>query len=811
MFWRLWRSSARLALRDLAGSRTRAMFIACAMAISIASVTGLTGAAETARQLLGRNSRIWLAGDLAADTTEPIAEGQIAALNARRAGGIEWTMVTWVLTSASSTAAPDPVLLAAKAVDPAIYPFYGETTLSPPGRLAQALRPDTVVVSNRVAENLHVGIGSLIRIGGKPFTVTALIAAEPERSNGMLGWGPRCILSREGFERLAANGSSRTNRILLRLPSAADMHAERRWLQALVPEGRVFDYREAAAPEVARMELVISFAGITAFLGFALGAVGVATAARLNLEQRIETLARLRILGARTWQMAAVFLVETAAMLIAGLAIGIPLGWAMRSAILSFAGNYLVLPHASGWDAATILETAVSAAIILAPILAGPVASLRRLRPLAVLRGDHAGAKSELSISTPLALLACAAAAGIAHRLIQDWKPALVLASSVALSVALAAALGVAFLGLVRRSLAAFRRMPAWKHALIGLCRASGQTMTPVVCVALGVMVIAGTFQSADAVARTVTAALPYPRTNLLVVDFEESQGPEVRQFLEQQPGVENIETLTQAWLRVASMDGRPVEDARYLVRCASAPAGGVSIAADLASHLGVRKGSALEFETHSGTLRARVTAVHHPSPEERFWYTFVLDCQGLPRSSLAEVAAVRIRADSVEAVQRALNARYPTLASITAGELRSTIDAVTADALAMLRLLNWMAAAGGLMILVAVVAASRSVRSREIAIFSALGASRRAIVKIYSLEFAVLGAVSGAIGASLGIALNGLVLTLLFHRPQMPVSWTSIAGSVLLTPVLTLAAAWLPLVRLLGRKPFVLLREDCL
>jgi predicted lysophospholipase L1 biosynthesis ABC-type transport system permease subunit len=83
-------------------------------------------------------------------------------------------------------------------------------------------------------------------------------------------------------------------------------------------------------------------------------------------------------------------------------------------------------------------------------------------------------------------------------------------------------------------------------------------------------------------------------------------------------------------------------------------------------------------------------------------------------------------------------------------------------------------------------------------------------MVKIYSLEFAVPGAVSGAIGAALGIALNGLILTLMFHRPQLPVSWTPIAGSLLLTPVLTLAAAWLPLARLLQRKPFALLRQDC-
>ena len=254
-------------------------------------------------------------------------------------------MVTWVLTVAASDQSPDPVLIAVKAIDPAVYPFYGATSLYPRRSLADALRPGTVVVSDRVIDQLHVNVGGHIRIGAKEFIIAGVILAEPERTNGILHWGPRCILSRSAFERIAGEPQATPGRIAssFACPAAPVVKNARPRLQSLFPEGRVYDYRDAAAPEVARIELVISFVSLVAFLAFALGAIGVASAVRLSLEQRIETLAIIRILGARSSQMASFFIFETAALLAGGLALGIPLGWGMRLSLLSLVGRYLIL------------------------------------------------------------------------------------------------------------------------------------------------------------------------------------------------------------------------------------------------------------------------------------------------------------------------------------------------------------------------------------------------------------------------------------------------------------------------------------
>lgn len=821
MAWSFWRIPVRLAWRDLRGSRLRAAFIVCAMAISIATVAGVYGAAAVARKSLGRDSRVWLAGDLAVDTTEPISDDQIAALNQIRREGIDWTIVTSTLTVGASHQSPDPVLIEVKAVDPAVYPFYGAATLGaagdPPGTLAAALGPDRVVVSNHTLERLHVKVGDRITIAAKPFFISAVIAAEPERFSGVFNWGPKCMLSRTAFQRIAASaaGNTVTNRILLRLPPRSITKDLRRRLQGLVPEGRVFDYREAAAPEVARIELVISFVSIEAFLALALGAVGVATAVRLNLEQRIEWLAILRITGAQSSQMASLFLVETAAMLGGGLALGLPLGWVVKGSLMSLAARYLVLPHSAFWDGGAILPSALAAAAITAPVLAGPADALRRLSPLAVLRRDVSETRPfdwrTVWMFAAAVAIALVAAGGIAYGMIQAWKPALFLVAALTASAGIAWAISAGAVRSVRSSIHRWRRAPILKHALVGLCRSGNRSLIPLVCVALGAMTITASFQSSAAVIQAVSAALPYSGANLLVVDFEDSYREQVRAFLVQQPGVEKVEMLTQTWLRIARVNGVAIEDSRYLGRCTSdpMPGAGTILADDLAGRIGAHVGSDLEFETREGILRTAVSAIRHPLPQERFWFTFLVECRGLPQSSLIQAAAVSVRPIAINSVRNAINRRFPTLGTITAQEIESTIRGVTDDAMILVRLITWSAAVGGLLILIAVVATSRTARSREIAILIALGAQRRVIFKIYSLEFAALGILAGLIGNVLGCGLNSVILTALFHHIEVAFSWRAAAASILASPLLVWCAGWLPTFRLLREKPLAILRRE--
>ena len=405
--------------------------------------------------------------------------------------------------------------------------------------------------------------------------------------------------------------------------------------------------------------------------------------------------------------------------------------------------------------------------------------------------------------------ISCVAAAVIAYRMIETWKPALFVAGALAESAGLTWAIAMGAVRYLRYWISLPRRAPILKHALIGLCRSGSRPLILTVCVALGVMMIAATLESSGAVMLLVSATLPYADKNLLIANFNDSHRETVRRFLEQQPGVEAVDMLTETWLRVARVNGTPVEDSRYLVQCAATPTTGAVIADDLASRLGAGAGSDLEFEMRDGTVHTTVSAIHHPRPAEKFWFTLSVDCSALPRSSLVQTAAIRVRPDRIQAVRSAVNTQFPTLATITSEEIESTIRGVTEDAMTLLRAVTWSVVVGGLLILISIVAASRAARSREIAILAALGATRWKIIRIYSLEFAVLGAFSGAIGGLLACCFRAVILIALFDHTEVAISWRVLAGTTLVSPLLTLAAGWLPTYQLLGYKPLEALRHE--
>ncbi len=484
----------KLAWRDLRLSRARCVFIIAAMAAGMASMGGVRSAAGIARNALHRESRAWLGGDLAVTTGNSLDEEQLEALGRMRQTGIEWTLVATAATMASSDESPDASLLVVKAVDPAVYPFYGAVGVKPQQTLAAALGPDRVVVSEDVLSRFHVGPGGTLRIGGQRFRISAVIQSEPDRFGGITALGTRCILSREGYERsgIARSGNSTRLRVLLRLPPAADWMAVRAQLQEWFPEADVSDYREANRDAVSTLETAASFLSVTTLLAFALGAMGVGVAVRQHAEQRIPTLAIMKILGARSFRLGALFAAQVGYLMAAACIVGLPLAWAIRTTVLSAASHYVSLPAAAGWDFTSMLETVAAGAVAAGAVLVQPAILVRRLKPATILRRDFEPAPPEGAGFLFGFAAACAALGVLGLRLLGSWTLALFLV------LALAACVAAAF-GLAHGSLAALRRWfipralagaPRIRQGLANLYRPGHRAASLIVSLSAGMMML---------------------------------------------------------------------------------------------------------------------------------------------------------------------------------------------------------------------------------------------------------------------------------------------------------------------------------
>ncbi len=121
-------------------SRGKFFFVVLSVAIGVAALTGVRGFSSSFRAALLDRARSIMAADLSARMFQQPTPEEQKGLDAIEAESIQITPVTELLSMASSAKTLDPLLVSLKAVDPAMYPFYGEVELEPAGSLKDALK-----------------------------------------------------------------------------------------------------------------------------------------------------------------------------------------------------------------------------------------------------------------------------------------------------------------------------------------------------------------------------------------------------------------------------------------------------------------------------------------------------------------------------------------------------------------------------------------------------------------------------------------------------------------------------------------------
>ena len=616
----------------------------------------------------------------------------------------------------------------------------------------------------------------------------------------------RCILSREAFARLGLenSGNSIRNRILLRM---TDVAPGKRILEGLFPGGAIRDYRAGYRQQT---EAAISFLSLTAFLCLVLGATGVAITVREQAEQNLVAFTVMKILGARSSQIAAVFALQIGLMIAAAFALGIPLGMFMRTSVLALAGKYLVLPPARTGQWGVLFETAAAALIAMAPVLIQPMMLIRNVRPSRVLRRDVETQSSgifDTSSGRAVAAATFLLFSILAHFVLESWISAFALIATLTAGLGLAWTVATAALSLLGRRKFTTARI---RYAMSALTRPGNRSRILVVALSTSLALMISTLVSSGAVIGKIFEVLRYQKSSLYIARFNDSHIEGLRAFLARQPGIGKIDMITEARVHLQRVDDGENFDLPYLVVCdPDAAPGTLTMADDVARQFRAHIGSHLQIEARDQIMDARVSVIRTMTATESISSKLRVDCGSLDRRTLFHQAVVSIEPDRIAAVRRALVVEYPTFAIITSDDVSKTVKEIGDDAMAVTRVIAWFAIGAGLAVLTAVVAASRRTRLREIGILSALGATRSVIRAMYTLEFAAIGALSAAIASVLACGFTTVMLSLLFHRLEVDIEWRPIVLAGGIAVVLAIGGGWLPALGLLSPKPLEIMRRE--
>ena len=843
-----WKTALRIAWRELRASRSRFLFVVLAVAVGVGSLTGVRGFSRTFRRMLLSEARTLMAGDMTLRVFAMPSPEQQTVFDDLARRGVRRTWITETVTMASSASTSDPLLISVKAVDPAAYPYYGQVKLNPPQSLGQALDANSVVVSDDLLLRLNAHVGDTLRIGGQDFRIAAVVTGEPDRMTGSLNVGPRVMVTRAGLDRtgLISVGSRAAERYLFALPrqGGPDVGEVRGILKQAFPEATIADYRETHPIITRGLERATTFLSLIALIALVIGAMGVASAMHGHLQQKLDSIAVMKCIGARSNEVIRIYVAQTLMLGLGGGLIGVIFGVAVASAFPGFIAKYFQIDVTAYWDAWPAVQGIAVACLITLLFTVPPLLGIREIRPALIFRRSvDAEAKPRPAWAARIAILLGTGA--VAATLTEgDWRMVLRTAGfftgGLAIGIGLLSLVGWLALRAFRQGL---RRVGAHlpsvvRHGIANLYRPGNQAQTAVVALGVGVMFTLTVYLVQGALVNQIRGSAPPGMPNVFLLDIPANQRQALSQLIQAQPGVKEAPDVAYAVAaRITAINGEAIEsrplrnfDRRFLrtrqvTSVDAMPADAVILAGEWwkpgdrsaqvcvseepARILGLKPGDSIDWNIWSRNVRTRVSCVERTESirmSGRFEFLFSPgQLDGLPA---VYYGSARVTPANVPAMQRVVYQKFPTVTVVNIADVMQIVEDVVSRIATVIRFISAFTVLAGAVMVASSVAGTRFRRMREVVTLKTLGATRRRIAWIFSVEFLALGLVAGVMGTALASGFAAILLKKLLEIDFHPALVTHGLAIAIAAAVAT-AAGWAASFRILGRKPLEILREE--
>jgi putative ABC transport system permease protein len=852
-----WKTACKIAWRESRSSSFKFLFVILAVAVGVGSLTGVRGFSRAFHDMLLSQARTLMAADLSLRVFELPTPQQVAAMDALAKSGIDRTWITETVTMASTGPEKPPMLVSVKAVDPKKYPFYGAIRLSPPAPLSQALTADTVAVSDDVLMRLNLKVGDTLRLGGQAFRIAGQVAYEPDRMVGTLNVGPRVMITRDGLERsgLMLPGSRASERFLFRLPppgapqGSPDIAQTRVSLKAAFPDALIADFRETHPIVTQGLNRATTFLSLVSLITLIIGAIGVGTAMRAHIQQRMDSIAIMKCIGARSSHVMRIYLLQTIALGLAGGLLGVAFGLVVQRVFPSFLAHYFELVPTAHWDFVTAAQGIGIAILASLLFTLPPLIGIRHIRPSLILRREMEETKpgwrtrlAEARVSLAAGAIILIGFAGIAMSFATGtpkdiWRTGEYFAG--ALAIGFTSLSAVAWLMLRVLKILSRRRLPASvRHGIANLYRPGAQAQSVLVALGVGVMFTLTVYLVQHGMLAEMSRTSPPGMPNVFLIDIAPKDRDAVLHLLKQQRGVEGTpELIGTVAAKLVNIDGQDVATMdlkgfgrRYRTPRSVTSAGvmpdyvdlergawwasatgspQVCVDEDAARILRIQPGSELRWSISGRELQTRVAciqsidSIHLSSRVE-----FIFNTRALEGFPIIYYSSLRAQPSTVPALQEALYKRFPTVTVVNMADVLQIVQGVVDRISQVVRFISMFAILAGAVILSSSVAGTRFRRMREVVILKTLGATRWRVSRIFSVEFLVLGAVAGLMGSLLAGGFANFLLKRTLDAPtSIPV--IPILLSVVATALIANAAGWMASFPILGQKPLEILREE--
>ena len=846
----------RMALREIRASWQRLLFFFVCIAVGVASIVAIRSVIQSVRQGLTREARAMTGADVVVRSDRPLGDAIRAAVERERTSGRVSIVseAVEVVTMVRPTAVPTTRMVELRAVE-STFPLYGTMTLQGKAYSHELLRDHGVLVRPELLAQLNLREGDDLLIGTQAFHIRGVIQSEPGRNLGAFSLGSRVFIDFTDLPStgLLSFGSRASHQLLLQVPSPPPLPGRRDPSLTLAAElSKTFvndfigvrSYRQNEGrmnQNLSRAENYLSLVGLVVLI---LGGIGVSSVTRVFVQQKVKSIAILKCVGSSSRQVLAIYLTQVVLLGLAGSALGVAIAGLVLQLLPVFVGNLAALLQVDyGLTMGAVFQGLAVGVLVSLLFSVVPLLEVRNVKPSLLLRQDVPALPQFDWVKWTVAVSVGAALVGVAAWQAGSLQVGLLLSAGF---VALTFVLHLAGVVLIRAvQPLRFSRSFALRQAVLHVARPGNQTRIILLAVGLGTFFILGVRALQVNLLQDFSVQVGDDAPDMFLMDIQSGQRDGLTALIDRENGSENVPKLIPVLrARIVGVRGRDVNletyedvrgrgglsreftityrsnleaneklvDGKWWDSTPAVDQPEVSIEEGLRDRFSIQIGDEMTFDVLGRVISARVTSFREVDFRDFRAGGFMIVFRPGPFDNAPHnyIAAVRGGRDTAARtrLQGLIVAAYPNISVIDLREVLDTIKTMVDNVTLAVTVVGALVLFSGSLILIGAVSMTKFRRVYEAAILKTLGASSRLIATMLLLEYGVLGAIAGTVGAAGAVVLSWAVARYGLDLPWEPAPLLTIGG-IVVTATAVAAIGVIASLDVLRHKPLSTLRAE--
>jgi len=826
-------------LRQLTTARKQSLIFVLCVALSLVTLVALRGFGDSINRALLRDAKQLQASDLFVRASFPLGQPVLDTIARLVAEDQVESARTYEFLSVVRVAEGEATQLANLKVVEAGYPFYGQVLLVSGRAFAEALVPGSVIVEQALLDRLDLQAGDRLQVGQATLTIVDVVLQEPDRPINLFSFGLRAFVNSADLDalQLVKPGSRVNYKVLLKVNDENNLNQLATTLKSVVePQEDVETYRTAQSGAQRFFDNFLFFLSLVGIFTLLLAGIGIQSALTAFLRERNTTIAVIKTLGATSQFVTFNFLWVVALLGTLGAVLGLGAGLLLQNLFpLLFQG--LLPPNVQiSISGRALLESVLLGLVVVGSFTFLPIYQLEELKPSFIFRKEMSKIRHGWPFYAALLVIFAFFVAMVLWQLRDELMTGVYFILGVLGLLLIATGLTYGALFLLRR---ARIKSLAVRQALRGLFRPSNATHAIIITLSAALAVIFCIYLLERNLDVAFVESYPDDAPNVFFVDIQPDQVTAFDQLISE-VSAEDAIYFPVVRATLAAVNGEPIdlvaEDQRpgenlartfnltyrdQLTAQEQVIAGAslfqpdwqdgvqVSIADEMLEARAFKLGDRITFRIQGVPLEATITSIRTQTEESmQPFFMFVFPPAALQAVPQSIFTAIHAPPAAIQALQNRVVATFPNITVIDATQAIANLASIANRLAQVIRFFTAFSILAGVLIVISSVFATRLARIQEAAYYKVLGATRRFVLTVFTLENLLLGLVSALLALLMAQTGSWIICRWVFEIEYHPAAGSSLL-LVALTMLLVTTVGLLASLSILRSKPITYLREQ--